>query len=329
MVRYSVFVFALALASACISAEPPSAKDILDSVRMLESRQQIDLQGQLRQEDTVIPFRLMQNGPLIRYTFTIPDETLQLRLGESSSRLDLESDAGTEKVGTSKLQEKIRGTIVTYGDLAFKFLYWPTARVLGEENVRTRKCWKLQLRAPSRESLYSNVLLWVDKKAAALKAQQDKVAESASKGHGTRLEQRRRTVLTLEQACKEAKATQAKCSEQAATLGPAGQRADRDFRKQTIMTIRTLVLENWLRAFMGALAATLYTKVSLPQVLSLLFERSGSRMETPSQVLYWVNRAGLSLSNRRLLSEVAQGLCAMGLQEQGKPVHVRLKDLPP
>jgi len=168
MVRYSVFVFALALASACISAEPPSAKDILDSVRMLESRQQIDLQGQLRQEDTVIPFRLMQNGPLIRYTFTIPDETLQLRLGESSSRLELESDAGTEKVGASKLQEKIRGTIVTYGDLAFKFLYWPTARLLGEENVRTRKCWKLQLRAPSRESPYSNVLLWVDRASGAL-----------------------------------------------------------------------------------------------------------------------------------------------------------------
>lgn len=169
----------------------------------------------------------------------------------------------------------------------------------------------------------------VDKKAEALKAQQDKVAESASKGHGKRLEQRRRTLLTLAQEVKEATATQAKCSEQAATLGPAGQRADRDFRKQTIMTIRTLLLENWLRAFLGALSATRSTKVSLPQVLSLLFARSGSRMETPSQVLYWVNSAGVSLSNRRLLSEVAQGLCAMGLQEKGKPVHVRLKDLPP
>jgi hypothetical protein len=169
----------------------------------------------------------------------------------------------------------------------------------------------------------------VDKKAEALKAQQDKVAESASKGHGKRLEQRTRTLLTLEQACKEAKAHQAKCSEQASTLGPAGQRADRDFRKQTIMTMRTLWLENVLRAFMGALLATRHTKVSLQQVLSLLFERSGSRMETPSQVLYWVNSAGLSLANRRLLSEVAQGLCAMGLQAKGKPVHVRLKDMPP
>jgi Outer membrane lipoprotein-sorting protein len=168
-IRHSTFLISLTLAYACLSAEAlPSAKDILDSVRMLESRQQIDLQGQLRQEDKVIPFRLMQNGPLIRYTFTDPEETLELRLGENSSRLELVSDAGTEKVGTSKLQEKIRGTIVTYGDLAFKFLYWSNARLLGEETVRTRKCWKLQLRAPSRESPYSNVLLWVDKASGAL-----------------------------------------------------------------------------------------------------------------------------------------------------------------
>jgi hypothetical protein len=169
VIRHSTFVICVALAALSVFAEPPpSAKDILDSVRMIESRQQIDLQGQLRQDDVVIPFRLVQNGPLIRYTFTNPDETLELRLGENSSRLELVSDAGTEKVGASKLQEKIRGTILMYGDLAFKFLYWPTARVLGEENVRTRKCWKLQLRAPSRESSYSNVLLWVDKASGAL-----------------------------------------------------------------------------------------------------------------------------------------------------------------
>jgi hypothetical protein len=195
-------------------------------------------------------------------------------------------------------------------------------KILGADRHHQRKQAQLD---QSLETAHKRV----DKKAAALKAQQDKVAESVSKGHGTRLEQRRRALLTLEQECTEAKATQAKCSEHAATMGPAGQRADRDFRKQTIMTMRTLLLENCLRAFMGALSAMLSTKVSLPQVLSLLFERSGSRMETPSQVLYWVNSAGLSLSNRRLLSEVAQGLCAMGLQEKGKPVHVRLKDLPP
>jgi hypothetical protein len=146
----------------------PSAQEILASVRMIEARQQIDLQGQLRENDLVIPFRLIQNGPLIRYSFTNPDEVLQLRLGQNSSRLDLVTDTGTEKFGAEKLNQKIRGTGLTYEDLAFKFLYWQTARVLGEENVRTRNCWKLQLRAPSRESQYSNVLLWIDKASGAL-----------------------------------------------------------------------------------------------------------------------------------------------------------------
>ena len=157
------FVSALSIYSAPV----PSANEILASVRMIEARQQIDLQGQLRENDIVIPFRLIQNGPLIR-SFTNPDEVLQLRLGQNSSRLDLVTDTGTEKFAAGKLSQKIRGTSLTYEDLAFKFLYWQSARILGEENVRTRNCWKLQLRAPSRESQYSNVLLWIDKTGGAL-----------------------------------------------------------------------------------------------------------------------------------------------------------------
>src|SRR6266436_6754705 len=169
VIRHSTFVICLVFAAMSSFADPASsAKDILASVRMMESKQQIDLQGQLRQNDVVIPFRLVQNGPLIRYSFINPDEVLQLRLGENSSRLDLVSGGDTEKFPASKLNQRIRGTSVTYEDLSFKFLYWPTARVLGEENVRTRNCWKLQLRAPSRESQYLNVLLWVDKASGAL-----------------------------------------------------------------------------------------------------------------------------------------------------------------
>jgi len=169
VIRHSTFVIWLAFGAMSIFAQPtPSASEILASVRMMETQQQIDLQGQLRQNDVIVPFRLTQNGPLIRYSFTNPGEVLQLRLGEKSSRLDLVTGSGTEKFTVSKLNQKIRGTSLSYEDLAFKFLYWPTARVLGEENVRTRNCWKLQLRAPSRESQYSNILLWVDKVSGAL-----------------------------------------------------------------------------------------------------------------------------------------------------------------
>ena len=80
---------------------------------------------------------------------------------------------------------------------------------------------------------------------------------------------------------------------------------------------------------LAALLTTLPIQVSLEQVLSLLFERRGARMETPSQVVSWVNTAGLSQSNQRLLGKIVEGLGAMDLQGHGKPMHVRLKDMPP
>jgi len=169
----------------------------------------------------------------------------------------------------------------------------------------------------------------LNKKAEAFKVQQAKVVESTSKGHGKRLEQRQRALGVVEQDLKDAQHTHAQLTEQAVAIGPPRERADRDFRKQTIMTVRTLLLENALRAFMGVLYGLIQTKVSLDCILRLLFERSGSRMETASQVVYWVNTTGLSLPYRRLLREVVDGLCAMGLRDQGKPIHVRLKDMPP
>ena len=169
----------------------------------------------------------------------------------------------------------------------------------------------------------------VDKRVNKVKAQQDKVAESAAKGHGKRLEQRQRTLAVLDKELKDAQHKQGQLAAQAAALGPPGERADRDFRKQTIMTVRTLLLENALTSFITALVGNLQAKVSLACLLSLLFERSGSRVETGSQVIYWVNATGLSVTYRRLLGEVVDGLCAMNLRSQGKPIRVCLRDMPP
>src|SRR6266480_5775465 len=101
----SSFVISLAAALSSNAASAPSAKEILDSVRMLESRQQIDLDGQLRENEKVVPFHLTQTGPSIRYSFTDPDEVLQLRLGENGSRLDLVTDDSAQKFPTEKLKE--------------------------------------------------------------------------------------------------------------------------------------------------------------------------------------------------------------------------------
>jgi hypothetical protein len=194
--------------------------------------------------------------------------------------------------------------------------------ILGPDRPQQRKREKL---AQSLETAQQRV----DKQSAARKAQQDKGAASASKGHGTRLAQRQRALVVVEKARKDAQHHQAKLIEQACAIGPPQERADRDFRKQTIMTMRTLLLENALRAFMVALCEHLPKQVSLDCLLRILFARSGARMETVSQVVYWVNTAGVSLPYRRLLAEVVEGLCAMELRDQGKPIRVYLKDMPP
>lgn len=150
-------------------AEPtPSARDILETVRMRQTRQQIDLRGQLRQNDIVVPFELNQSGSTVRYSFSNPDESLQLQLGENDSRLDEISSEGTERIRPAQFDRKVRGTDITYEDLALKFLYWPNSRLLGVEAITTGNCWKLELRPGQNQSQYSRVVVWVHQNSGAL-----------------------------------------------------------------------------------------------------------------------------------------------------------------
>ena len=169
----------------------------------------------------------------------------------------------------------------------------------------------------------------VEKKSRALEAKRKQVVESEAKGHSKRLDQRQRAAAVLEQERSEAVQHEARLQEHVDDFEGPKERADRDFRKQMIMTIRTLFLENLLGAFMAVLGTVLAKKVSLEQVLKLLFERSGSRIERDKEVMYWVNTTGLSRSNQRLLGEIVEGLSAMGLVERGKTVRICLKCLPP
>ena len=158
----------LALLAPTAASAAPSAREILATVRLQQAQQEVDLQGQLREDAIVVPFRLTQKGATILYSFANPPEALQLRLGDSDSRLEELAHDGVDKISGPEFDQKVRGTAITYGDLAMKFLYWPKASVVGEETIRTRHCWKLKLEAPSRQSQYSSVLLWVDQEGGAL-----------------------------------------------------------------------------------------------------------------------------------------------------------------
>jgi Outer membrane lipoprotein-sorting protein len=161
-------ICALAIASFASAAPFPEAKDVLESVRLHQAQQELELQGELREGPNVVPFRLTQTGPIVRYSFSNPDQALQLHLGENDSRLEEVTREGVEKIAPAQLDHKVRGTSVTYEDLALKFLYWQNGRVTAENELRTVACWKLEMKAPSRQSQYSNVWLWVGKENGAL-----------------------------------------------------------------------------------------------------------------------------------------------------------------
>lgn len=167
--KQATLAILLALAGTSLDAQNfPDAQQILANVRLQQSSQQIDLHGQLRQEAKIVPFQLVQNGPVIRYIFDNPDETLQLRLEANGTRLQEIKRSRTSAVSSAQLSEPVRGTALSYEDLALGFLYWPNARVVGADFIRTRNCWRMQLQAPANQSQYGSITLWVDKDSGAL-----------------------------------------------------------------------------------------------------------------------------------------------------------------
>ena len=154
-------------------AEDPSASQVLRMVRANEAGQDRDLTGQLRMGSLRIPFLLRMRGPTISYQFGNPTEAMVLRLGDKGSSLNRVTGSGsTEKIAGAKLDDLVRGTDVSYEDLALKFLYWKNAKNLGSRQLNVSDCWMIEAVPASKdESQYDLVRLWVQKSGALLRAE--------------------------------------------------------------------------------------------------------------------------------------------------------------
>lgn len=139
----------------------PPARDILEAARVNQTSQQRTLEGRIRNGRTRIPFRLELDRSVVRYQFSNPPQTLTLKLGKSGSTLD--------GVPGGELASPVRGTDITYEDLTLHFLYWPNARVEGEQKYLSRTCWKIDV-SPGRgdRSQYARVQLLIDQGSGAL-----------------------------------------------------------------------------------------------------------------------------------------------------------------
>ena len=267
------------------------------------------------------PWKVARQDDARHFVIVEPsDSKLLVYWGSAKVKAELEASEWPEIYrARTELQENAFKRMMEHGALDINA---GRKTILGPDRHQQRA------EAKVRDSLES-VRHRAAKKSLELEAKREWVAESEAKGHVKRLEQRQQAAMVLEEELGEAKQREAQLQEQADAFEAPKERADRDVRKQTIMTIRTLFLENLLQSFMAVLVSVLPKKVSLEKVLKLLFERSGSRIERDKIITYWINATGLSLGNRRVLDEIVEGLNAMGLVEGGKPVCVYLKNLPP
>jgi hypothetical protein len=159
----------LCLSGFAADAQTPNAREILKTVRVAQAAQNQSLSGRLRTGAQSIPFKLTMSENAIRWDFTDPPESLLLKLGEKDSRLEQMGKGGSQKVTAARFDDKVRGSDISYEDLAMRFLYWPNATVEGEQTMLLTKCWIVRVAPPgSGESQYSAVKVWIAKKNGAM-----------------------------------------------------------------------------------------------------------------------------------------------------------------
>lgn len=160
--------FILLLALATHAEDAPDARAILRGVRVAESTENREVSGRLRTGAKKIPFKLTMRDGAVRWEFSDPPQTLVLRLGEKSSSLEEITPDGKAKLAAARFDDAVRESDITYEDLAMRFLYWPDAKVEGEQTIMLTKCWQLVVTPGGSASTYSRVRVWVAKDSPAL-----------------------------------------------------------------------------------------------------------------------------------------------------------------
>jgi hypothetical protein len=162
-------IAAAALAGlAPLHAQQPDAAAMIRNIRLSATLQQVDLTGAIRKD----------RQPPIPVNFFVRDKNMQFRLGsgerfhirlgdEKCELLTLNDQGKTAVFPAARLVEPVAGSDVTYEDLTLRFLYWPNAKLEGEERIDGEDCYRVRLDNPGREGAFGVVYVWVHKKYGA------------------------------------------------------------------------------------------------------------------------------------------------------------------
>lgn len=152
-----------------LHAQAPDADAMIRNIRLSATLTQMDLNGQIRKEG---------GGDKVPITMFVRENNLQFHLGngerfhirmgdEKAELMTVNDDRKTAAFPVAKLGTPIAGTDVTYEDLTLRFLYWPNAKLEGEENMNGADCYRIMLKNPGQGGAFDKVYVWVHKQYGA------------------------------------------------------------------------------------------------------------------------------------------------------------------
>ena len=150
----------------------PTGDEILAMVRMSRALQQFkSLTGKLRNDDKdgrEYPLELTMTDNVIRFLFTNPNEVINLDVKDTGTKLRRVVNGANTEIPSALYGESIRGTAINYEDVSMRFLYWPNAKIIGEDTVTYMKCWIVRVVNPDGRGPYSTVDVWIHKESGAV-----------------------------------------------------------------------------------------------------------------------------------------------------------------
>jgi hypothetical protein len=147
------------------AAAEPDPQELLKVARLASTQQTAAVRGRLRAGSEATPFTLRVEFGKLRFAFENPTRVFEVRLDQESSGV---FDAKGRPLRRGMQEPVANGVDVTVEDLSLGFLYWPDARLLGQETVRTRPAWKIELRPGRAGSEFAIVRVWLDQASGAL-----------------------------------------------------------------------------------------------------------------------------------------------------------------
>ena len=142
---------------------PPTGEEILKLVRVSNALQNYKLTGTLRDDKSgrAESFTLNMEQNIMRFRFSNPNQIVHLDMTTQPATLKSVQAGGSAAVSLAKYGEKVRGFAMNYEDLSLRFLYWPNAKMIGEDRIKLQKCWKVLVPSPDSATPYGSVMLWV------------------------------------------------------------------------------------------------------------------------------------------------------------------------